>query len=77
MRIAFMDSEKALDETESNKLRNILYKCLNPTHLIETIKCLYKNSTIQIDISSKIFEEIFKIQGVGLGYSSSPTLFNI
>jgi hypothetical protein len=46
-------------------------------HLRETIKCLYNNNTIHIDISGKISEEISINQGVRQGSSLSSTLFNI
>ena len=46
-------------------------------HLIEIIKSLYKNTSVQIDTGRKILEKIYIIQGVRQGCNLSPVLLNI
>ena len=48
-----------------------------PYHLIEVIKSLYKNTSIQIDTGKKILEEIYINQGVRQVCNLSLALFNI
>jgi hypothetical protein len=72
--IAFIDFDKAFDKIDRNKLWNILYKSSYPTHLTQTMKCLY--NIIHTDISGKISEEISTNQGEKQGRSLSPTLSN-
>ena len=47
---------RACDKIYHNKLWNIPHHCGYPTHLMETTKCLYNNSTIQMDRSEKSSE---------------------
>jgi hypothetical protein len=48
-----------------------------PYHLIEVIKSLYKNTTVQIDTGRKILDKIYINQGLRQGCNLSPTLFNL
>lgn len=75
--LAFVDYEKAFDRINRNKLWIILENQGYPKHLIETIKSLYNNTTIILDLGFKQTEEILINQGVRQGCSLSPTLFNI
>lgn len=74
--LAFVDFEKAFDRVNRNKLWEIMTRKGYPLHLIESIKCLYKNSRVMI--KEQIVSEPFQTnQGLKQGCSLSPTLFNI
>jgi len=75
--IAFLHLEKAFDKVNQNKLWQILNKRGTPYHLIEVIKSLYKNTSVQIDTRRKILDKIYINQGVQQGCNLSPPLFNI
>jgi len=75
--VAFLHLEKAFDRVNRNQLWQILNRRGIPYHLIEVIKNLYKNTSIQIDTGRKILEKIYINQGVRKGCNLSPTLFNI
>jgi len=75
--IAFLDLEKAFDRVNQNQLWQILNKRGIPYHLIEVIKSLYKNTSVQIDTGRKILDKIYINQGVRQGCNLSPALFNI
>jgi len=62
--IAFLYLEKAFDRVNQNKLWQILNKRGIPYHLIEVIKSLYKNTSVQIDTGRKILNKIYINQGV-------------
>lgn len=75
--IAFIDYEKAFDTVKRDKLWEILIERGIPKHLITTIQCLYKNTTIKIKLNKGITNEIREItRGVRQGCPLSPTLFN-
>ena len=48
-----------------------------PYHLIEVVKSLYKNSSVQIDTGRKNLDKIYINQGVRQGCNLSPVIFNI
>jgi hypothetical protein len=62
--MAFLDLEKACDRVNRNHLWQILNRRDMPYHLIELIKSLYKNASVQIDTGRKILEKIYINQGV-------------
>ena len=55
--VAFLDLEKVFDRVDRNKLWQILDRIGIPYHLIEVIKSLYKNTSVQIDTRMKILEK--------------------
>ena len=55
----------------------ILNKRGIPYHLIEVIKSLYENTSVQIDTGRKILDKIYINQGVRQGCNLSLALFNI
>jgi len=57
-------------------LVDILFSLI-PYHVIEVIKSLYKNASVQIDTGRKILEKIYINQGVRQGCNLSPALINI
>jgi hypothetical protein len=59
--------EKAFDRLNRNQLWQILNRRGIPHHLIEVIKSLYKNTSIQIDTGRKILEKIYISEGVRQG----------
>ena len=75
--MAFLDLEKASDGVNRNQVWQILNRRGTPNHLIEVIKSLYRNTSIQIDTGRKILDKIYINQGVRQGCSLSPALFNI
>ena len=75
--MAFLDLEKAFDRVNRNQLWQILNRRGIPNHLIEVIKSLYRNTSIQIDTGRKILDKIYINQGVRQGCNLSPALFNI
>jgi len=62
--IAFLYLEKAFDRVNGNKLWQILNKSGIPYHLIEVIKSLYKNTSVQIDTGRKIHDKLYINQRV-------------
>ena len=69
-----LDLEKAFARVNRNQLRQILNKRGIPYHLIEVIKSLYKNTSVQIDTGRKILDKIYINQGVRQGCNLSPAL---
>jgi hypothetical protein len=62
--MAFLDLEKAFDRVNQIQLWQILNRRGIPYHLIEVIKSLYKNTSVQIDTERKILDKINIDQGV-------------
>jgi len=62
--MAFLDLEKAFDRVNRNQLWQILNRRGIPYHLIEVIKSLYRNTSVQIDTGRKILGKIYIHQGV-------------
>jgi hypothetical protein len=75
--MAFLDLEKAFDRVYRNQLWKILNRIGIPYHLIQLIKILYKNASVQVEVGRKILDKIYINQGVRHGFNLSPTLFNI
>ena len=48
-----------------------------PNYLLNTIKCIYRNTKIRIKFNDGISEPIHINKGVRQGYGLSPVLFNI
>jgi len=47
-----------------------------PNYLLNTIKCIYRNTTVRIKFNDRISEPIHINKGVGQGCGLSPALFN-
>jgi len=62
-----MDLEKACDRLNRNPLWQILNRRGRPYHLIEVIKSLYKNTSVQIDTGRKILHKMYINQRVRQG----------
>ena len=62
--MAFLDLEKAFDRVNRNQLWQIINRRSIPYRLIEVIKSLYKNTSVQIDTGRKILDKIHTNQGV-------------
>ena len=75
--MAFLDLEKASDRVDRNQLWQILNRRGIPYHLIDVIKSLYKNTSLQIATGKTILEKIYINQGVQQGCNLSPALFII
>jgi hypothetical protein len=61
--MAFLDLEKAFCRVNQNQLWQILNRRGIRYHLMEVIKSLYKNTSVQIDTGRKILEKIYINQG--------------
>ena len=48
-----------------------------PNYLLNTIKCIYRNSKVRIKFNYGIFEPLHTNKGVRQGCGLSPVLFNI
>jgi sorting nexin-29 len=59
--IAFLDLEKGFDRINRNQLWQILNKRGIPYHLVEVIKSLYKNTSVQIDTGRKILDKLYRV----------------
>jgi len=75
--MAFLDLEKALDGVNRNQLWQILNRRGVPYHLIEVIKSLCRNTSVQIDTGRKILDKIYINQGGRQGCNLSPAFFVI
>jgi len=75
--MAFLDLEKASDRVDRNQLWQILNRRGIPYHLIDVIKILYKNTSVQLIQERQFLKEICINQGVRQGCNPSPALFII
>ena len=48
-----------------------------PNYLLNTIKCIYRNTKVRIKFNDGISEQIYTNKGVRQGCDLSPVLFNI
>ena len=55
--MTFLNIEKSFDRVNRKQLWQILNRRGIPYHLIEVIKSLYKNNSVQIDTGRKILEK--------------------
>ena len=74
--MTFLDIEKSFDRVNRKQLWQILNRRGIPYHLIDVIKSLYKNTSVQIDTGRKILEKEIN-QGVRQGCNLSRAIFNI
>ena len=70
----FVDFEKAYDNVNRDKLWEMVDNKF-PKYLINTIKCIYKNTEVRIKFNDGVSEPINK--GVRQGCGLSTVLFNI
>ena len=73
--LLFIDYEKAYDNVNIGKLWEMNDKI--PNYLLNTIKCIYRNTKIRIKFNDGISEPIHINKGVRQGCGLSPVLFNI
>jgi len=74
--LLFIDYEKAYDNVNRDKLWEMMDNEI-PNYLLNTIKCIYRNTKIRIKFNDGIFEPIHINKGVRQGCGLSPVLFNI
>ena len=70
------DYEKAYDNVNRDKLWEMMDNKI-PDYLLNTIKCIYRNTKIRIKFNDGISEPIHINKGVRQGCGLSPILFNI
>ena len=74
--LLFIDYEKAYDNVNRDKLWEIMDNKI-PDYLLNTIKCIYRNTKIRIKFNDGISLTIHINKGVRQGCGLSPVLFNI
>ena len=75
--LLFIDYEKAYDNVSRGKLWEMMDNKI-PNYLLNTIKCIYRNTKVRIKFNDGIFSEpIYTNKGVRQGCGLSPVLFNI
>jgi hypothetical protein len=74
--LLFIDYEKASDNFNRNKLWEMMNNKI-PNYLLNTIKCIYRNTKVRIKFNDAISEPIHINKGVRQGCGLSPVLFNI
>jgi len=75
--LLFIDYEKAYDNVNRGKLWEIMDNKI-PNYLLNTIKCIYRNTKVRIKFNDGNFSEpIYTKRGVRQGCVLSPVLFNI
>jgi retron-type reverse transcriptase len=74
--LLFIDYEKAYDNVNRHKLWEMIDNKI-PNYLLNTIKCIYRNTKIRIKFNGCISETIHIDKGVRQGCDLSPVLFNI
>ena len=57
----FLDSEKAYDQVNSDKLRNILESYNILSNLLNAIKSLYETTKIKTQLGHNKFTDVFKV----------------
>jgi len=73
--ILFIDYEKAYDNVNRDKQWEIMENKF-PNYLLNTIKCIYRNTKVRIKFNDGVYETIHIQKGVRQGCSLSPVLFN-
>ena len=74
--LLFIDYEKAYDNANRDKLWEMMDNKI-PNYLLNSIKCIYRNTKIRIKFNDGISEPICINKGVRQGCGLSPVLFNI
>ena len=74
--LLFIDYEKAYNNVNRDKLWEIMDNKI-PNYLLNTIKCIYRNTKIIIKFNDGISEPIYVNKRVKQGWGLSPLLFNI
>ena len=74
--LLFIDYEKAYDNVNRDKLREMMNNKI-PNYLLNTIKCIYRNTKIRIKFNDGLSEPVHINKGVRQGCGLSPVLFNI
>jgi len=74
--LSFIDYEKAYDNVNRDKLREMMDNKI-PNYLLNTIKCIYRNTKFRIKFNDGISEPININKGLRQGCGISPVLFNI
>jgi len=74
--LLFIDYEKAYDNVNRDKLWEMMDNKI-PNYLLNTIKCIYRNTKIRIKFNAGISEPIHINKGVREGCGLPSVLFNI
>ena len=74
--LLFIDYEKAYDNVNKDKLWEMMDNKI-PNYLLNTIKCIYRNTKVRIKFNVGISESIHINKGLRQGCGLSPVLFNI
>ena len=73
--LLFIDYEKAYNDVNREAVGSDVNKI--PNYLLNTIKCIYRNTKVRIKFNDGISEPIHIKKGVRQGCGLSPVLFNI
>jgi len=71
--LLFIDYEKAYDNVNRDKLWEMMDNKI-PNYLLNTIKCIYRNTKVRIKFNDGISESIHINKGVRQGCGLSPVL---
>ena len=69
--LLFIDYKKAYDNVNRDKLLEMMDNKI-PNYLLNTIKCIYRNTMVRIKFNDGIAEPICINKGVRQGYGLSP-----
>ena len=72
----FIDYEKSYDNVNRDKLWEVMNNKI-PNYLLNTIKCIYRNTNVRIKFNDGVSELIHINKGVRQGCGLSHVLFNI
>ena len=73
--LLFIDYEKAYDNANRDKPWKMMDSKIS-NYLINTVKCIYRNTKVRIKFNDGICETIYIKKGVRQGCGLSPILFN-
>src|SRR5215469_2214236 len=74
--LLFIDCETTYDNVNRDKLWEMIDNKI-PNYLLNTIKCIYRNTKVRIKFNNGIPESIHINKGLGQGCGLSPVLFKI
>jgi hypothetical protein len=74
--LLFIDYKKTYNNVNRDKLWDVMDNKI-PNYLLNTLKCIYRNTKVRIKFNDGISEPIHINKGVRLGCGLSPVLFNI